>query len=149
MAPPVMIARRDAAQATLDAYRDRPLAWGRTDCARLVAFNLRQLGYKPGLQRGGSYTTSAGAVRALKRAGFDSLEAALDDLGLARIGHASLLVADIVKLRSEDAVLAALGVALGNGRVLAFSAVHGVCGVAQPLHGDILDAWRAPPWPLR
>ena len=46
-----MVRRRDAAQATLDRFRDRPLRFGAQDCVRLVAFHLRQLGHRPALAK--------------------------------------------------------------------------------------------------
>jgi hypothetical protein len=141
---PELIRRRDAAQATLNAFIGQPLVWGRFDCVRLAAFNLRQLGYKPRLVRGGAYRTPLGARQALKRAGFKSLEAALDDLGLPRVGHARILPGDVVALASgED--WPSLSVYLGNGRVLAFSAHHQMVAVAQPGPSDILDCWSARP----
>lgn len=143
-----MIQRVAAAQATLDAYVGQPLVWGRTDCVRMAAFNLRKLGYRPRLARGGSYSSALGARRALKRAGFDRLEDALQDLGLVEIGHASHLPADILALESGDD-WPALGVALGNRRVLAFSVHDGCAGVAGVKHEDIRSAWRAHPWPQR
>lgn len=143
-----MVRRRDAAQATLDAYRGKPLAYGRHDCARMAAMALRHLGYKPGLAKAGAYNSAAGALRALKRRGFDSLPAALDAIGLPRIAFAAGLPADIVQLRS-DGHLDALGVLLGNGRVLAFSPHDGRAGVAQLNADDVLCCWKVSPWQPR
>jgi hypothetical protein len=134
----------EAAEATLVAFVGKPLTWGKWDCARLVAFDLKRLGHKPRLSRGGYYKSPIGARRALKRAGFETLEAALDDLALPRIGFASALPGDVVALESgED--WPGLAIALGNGRILAFSAAHGVCGVGQPTQDDIRGVWRADP----
>lgn len=140
----VMIQRRDAAQATLDHFRDKPFTWGKADCVRLVAFNLRKLGYRPSLAKGGAYSSEAGARRALKAAGFARLESTMDSIGLPRIGHASCLAGDIVAITSgED--WPALGVALGNGRVLAFNVHTGLAGVCAPDAADVVAAWKADP----
>lgn len=142
-----LVRRRDAAQATLDTWLGKPFAWGEADCARMAAGHLRQLGYKPRLSRFGRYSTALGAAKALRRGGFDDLGQVLDDLGLIRIGHASHLVGDIFGLVSEPGWIA-LGVALGNGRVLAFNPHDNCGGVVQPPHDAILACWRADPWPM-
>lgn len=141
-----MVRRVAAAQAAVKAFLGKPLDWGKTDCVRMVACDLKHLGHKPRLSRGGYYKTPLGARKALKRAGFASLEAALDDLGLPRIGYAAALPGDICALSSgED--WPGLAVALGNGRILAFSAAHGVCAVGQPRPDEILTVWKAGPCP--
>ena len=142
-----LVRRRDAAQATLDAYLGVEFAWGEVDCARMAAHHVRQLGYKPRLSRFGRYSTALGAAKALKRGGFDDLGAVLDDLGLIRIGYASHLVGDIFGLVSEPGWIA-LGVALGNGRVLAFNPHDNRGGVVEPGAPDIVACWRADPWPM-
>jgi hypothetical protein len=137
-----MLRRVAAAQATLDRFRDAPFAFGEADCARLVGFHLRQLGYRPGLSRGGSYRTALGARAALRRAGFASLGAWLDDVGLVRIAPAEALVGDILQGESGDE-FAALGVALGN---LAMVGFHEDAAGATVLRSVRLSgAWRAVP----
>lgn len=143
MTPPLIL-RRDAAQSTLDRFLDKPFAWGKADCVRMVAHNLRALGYRPNLARGGSYSSEVAAKRALKAAGFTRLEETMDGIGLPRIPSASALVGDIVALTADDD-WPALGVALGNGSVLAFNAHTGRAGVCKPAAADIVAAWRADP----
>lgn len=140
--------RQAAAQATLARFDGRRLAWGRDDCARLAAFHLKRLGHKVSLAKAGSYSSLTGAVRAVKRAGYESLAAAVDDHGLARIAPARVLVGDLIGLQAdsdEGEGWVALMVALGNGRALGF--LEGRCGVVQPR--DIAIAWRASPCPKR
>lgn len=144
-----MALRVAAAQATLDRFMRTPFAWGVADCVRLAAFDLKALGYKVSLSAGGYYKSALGAAKALKRAGFDDLAAAVDGVGLMRAPYAYVLPGDLVGLVSGGE-WPALGVALGNGRVLAFSQAHGVAGVCHPNpKTDVLCAWSAPPWPKR
>jgi len=138
----ILISRVAAAQATLDRFKDEPFQWGRKDCVRMAAFHLRQLGYRPKLGKAGSYSSALGARRALARAGYDSLAAALDDLGLERTPPAAALVGDIVQGASGDA-FGAIGVVLGNGRILGYQEDLPGAAVLHPLALDL--AWRADP----
>lgn len=127
-----------AAQATLDAYLHQPLVWGRTDCARMAAHTLRQLGRSAPLARFGRYSSPLGARRALLRQGYADMGAVLDGLGLLRIAPAARLPADIVALAGEDLPMS-LAVALSNGRVLGYHADHDGAVVMQPT--NLLTAW--------
>lgn len=70
--------RYAAVQATMDKYKDRSFAWGVVDCIRMSSFHARKMGHVvPKLQR---YRTYAGAVRALKKSGYETIQAAFDDL---------------------------------------------------------------------
>jgi hypothetical protein len=69
------------AEAIEDA-RDRPFRWGRHDCATF-AFDLRRDlagGHDVAALWRGRYTTARGAVRVMRRLGWQSLEAAGRDL---------------------------------------------------------------------
>jgi hypothetical protein len=69
------------AEAVEDA-RDRPFRWGRHDCATF-AFDLRRDlagGHDVAALWRGRYTTARGAVRVMRRLGWQSLEAAGRDL---------------------------------------------------------------------
>ena len=135
-----MIRRRQAAQAAVDRFKGEPWQLGKNDCARMAAFVLRKMGHRPQLGKAGTYTTGAGAMRALKRAGFDSLAAALDGLGLERIAPASARVADIIMIPGEAPLDGALTIAVGNGRVLGFHQDLGVAEILQPV--AFIGAWR-------
>lgn len=144
-APPhPLIRRRDAAQATLDRFCGQPFAWGRTDCVRLAAFHVRQLGYRPKLAKAGAYATEPAALRALSRTGFANLFEAVDGY-FPRIAPAAALTGDLVGLDAGSDVWPALCVALGNGRVLGFH--EGVARVLKPLLPVV--AWRVEPCPRR
>lgn len=138
--------RRDVAQAVFDRFAGRPLAWGRDDCVRMAAFALRKFKRPVSLAKAGEYSSLKGALRALRRAGFDTLEAAVDAQGLERIAPAFALPGDIIGLPAEeDGPWLALTVALGNGRVLGFQG--GACKVLQPRldpeTANRVRAWRA------
>lgn len=132
--------RTAAAQATLSRFLDQPFQWGKNDCGRLVAFHLRKLGYPVKLAKAGTYASALGARRALQRLGFSSLHEAVDSYGLARIPPAAAIIGDIIALPSDDGV-GALGVALGNGRVLAYHQDAEGAVVIQPT--EYVTAWRS------
>lgn len=131
-----MIRRQRAAQACVDAYAGKPLDWGKSECLKLFRFALHQQGVKCG--KAPTYTTEMGAVRAMKKAGFDTLAEAVDAQGLVRIAPAAALPGDIIALPAEGAFGCALTVFVGNGRVLAY--YDGRCQVIQP--NAYVTAWR-------
>lgn len=135
-----MIRRQQAAQAAVDRFKGQPWQLGKADCVRLAAFVLRKMGHRPQLGKAGTYTTGAGALRALKRAGFETLSEALDALGLERIPPAAARVADIIMIPGEQLFDGALTIAVGNGRVLGFHEDSGAAEVLQPV--EMLSAWR-------
>lgn len=151
-----MTQRVAAAQAAFDAYHDKTFIWGKRDCVRLAAYALKRLGYQPGLARGGGYTNELGAVRALKRAGFDSVEAWMADvvgeLELVGIPPAAALPGDIVGFHMPQFALTGLTIAMSNGRLLGFDDDK-ICRVAAPKldpeylksNGVTAMAWRCDP----
>lgn len=144
LALPPLVARQRATQVTADRYNGFLHVWGQVDCIRVAAFHLRQLGHKPHLARGGSYSSEIGAVRALKRAGYDHPKDALAALGLPKIGWASALVGDIFGLRSPGQ-WPALAVYLGNGRLLTSSEDHPAFGIVPTSGVEVLSCWRVDP----
>lgn len=140
-----MILRRDAAQATLDAFVGRRFAWGSADCVRLAAFAARQLGHPAPLAKAGRYRTEAAARQALKRAGFDTLQQALDKL-FFQIPPAAALPGDILACRGVVEVDGAapwpcLMVAMGSGLAVGFH--EGECKVLRPI--ELVAGWRVEP----
>lgn len=141
-----MVRRRDAAQATLDKFRSKPMRLGTRDCLRMMAHHLRLLGYSVRLPPAGSYKTVRGALRKLRELGHESLPAAIDSLGLPRITAAAAIVGDIVQvpwIEAEDDPLCALMILLGNGRAVGYHQDAAGAEVLQPL--TIVSAWRANP----
>lgn len=114
-----LIDRTQAAQAAIDAFLFTPFAWGSADCAALAIACLKAAGHTDPLSGVTGYTTALGAKRTLTRLGHDRLEDALDAMGLTRVAPASTLTGDIVAMPGDD-LWPALGVNVGEGRVLAF-----------------------------
>lgn len=143
MGPQMLVRRTEITQATLDRFKDRPLAYGSADCVQKAAFHLRAMGHTVLLTKGGRYRSAIGAVRALHRAGYRSLCEALDAMVLERIAPASAWTGDILAMPPEEgARLEALGIALGNGRVTGWHPDSPGCAVLQP--EQYLAAWRVP-----
>ena len=139
-----MLKRVAVAQACVAKFDGQAFAWGECDCARLAAFALQGLGYKPSYARFGRYRSALGARRALRREGFADTTDWIDSIhGLARIAPAAALPGDIVGLPGEEG-WTALTVALGNGRLLGFHLEAAGCAVVQPLSAPT-HAWRAAP----
>ena len=134
-----IIRRRDAAQATLERFKDRPLRYGIDDCVRMAAFHVRKLGHSVRLPASGSYRTPRGGMLAMKRLGFDDLIAAVDAQGFERIPPAAAAVGDLVMMPG-DAGLGSLTVALGNGRVLGYHEDATGAVVLHPV--EFVAAWR-------
>jgi len=142
-----LVVRRDHAQATLDAYMEKPFGWGDGDCGQMALSHLEQF---PKLTKAigairaklGVYNTAIGARRAIGRLGFTSLADQLDHLdGMERISPACAWTGDIIAGPSVGA-MDALTVYLGNAVVVGFveEAPHGT-------HFRLLNpvsAWRVP-----
>lgn len=115
---PALVIRVAAAQAIHDRVKGRIYRPAVMDCGKMVGLHARKLGYKVELPKLGDYKTPAGALKWLKKRGFDSLEARLDALW-PQISPASALVGDVLSLQSTDA-LAALVIHMGQGQYLGF-----------------------------
>lgn len=133
--------RQAIAQAAVRTFLAQPFQPGKYDCVRLAAFVLRQRGKRPGLARGGSYKSMAGAYRALRRAGFETLADALDAMGLQRIPPAAALPCDIIMVPAAGPFDGALHVAVGNGRTIGYHEDVDGAEVLQPV--EFIAAWRA------
>jgi hypothetical protein len=132
--------RAAAAQAAVKRFKGVPLAYGKNDCVRMAAFVLRRMGHRPQLGKAGSYRSAPGAVRALRRAGHETLAGALDGLGLVRIAPAAALPGDIVMLPAEGPFDGSLNIHVGNGRVLGYHEDAVGADILQPVR--YLAAWR-------
>lgn len=135
----VLVKRQKALQATMAWVGSREFAWGSTDCAKLIAFHLKQLGYKVRLSKAGPYKTALKAKAALKRLGYESLPDAMDGHGFVRILPAMMVIGDIVSFPC-DHELGALGIYVGNGNMLAFHEAH---AHAVVMTMNVIDtAWK-------
>lgn len=134
-----LVRRQKAVEATKARFAGKSFAWGSADCAKMVAFHLKQLGIKVRLSKAGQYKTALGAKGALKRMGYATLPEAMDGHGFERIAPAFALIGDVVSFASDHEI-GALGLAVGNGNMLAFHE-----SLPQPVvmtMGQIDTAWR-------
>ncbi len=95
---PDMLRRMEAVERTKKRYGGKVFALGSNDCGKMLAFHLKAMGHKP--PSSGNYTTEAGALRACKRAGGETLTEVLDKL-LVRIAPAAMTLGDVAILKSE------------------------------------------------
>ena len=141
-----LVRRVEIAQAALDTYLGKPFGWGTNDCARLAAFVLRRAGYAPNLAQFGNYRTDLSARKALKARKMRNVLDWIDSIkGLGRIAPAATLPGDLIAFPGQGG-WEGLAVALGNGRVLAFTeAADGTCAVVDADLGQAVAAWSVPP----
>jgi len=67
-----MEVRADATEATRLKFVGRAFEWGKVDCIKMARFHAVKMGHKPPkLPR---YSTELGAIRAIKKMGFDSID---------------------------------------------------------------------------
>lgn len=94
-------ARTAATQKTLAKYRGKPFEWGQSDCLRMARSQLVALGHRPPkLPR---YSSEITAIRQLKKAGFDSVDALLGSM-LPEIDPARRLPGDLGTVRGEGKI---------------------------------------------
>lgn len=137
-----MLKRAAVAQACMDRFNGKPGDPGKRDCGSLAAHAMHQMGRTAALITSSNHTSWAGAVKYIRRKGFRDLVDLMDATGLERIAPAAALPGDIVGLASEegDGFGCSLTVALGNGRVLGFNALTGLC---EPMIPHLfVAAWR-------
>lgn len=134
-----LLARAQACEKTIAAYAEQPYELGRRDCARMVAQHAKHMGHQITVSAYGSYTTPAGALRALRRRGYPSLEALLDRLW-ERIPPALVLPGDVLALPSASGVLSALVVRLDG--VNCMGVYQGGFAIAEMT--GFTGAWRVP-----
>lgn len=131
--------RVDVVNAVSEKYYGKEFALGSNDCVHMIAHGLREYGLKSSLHRFGSYSTPAGARRALKRAGYDSLIEAVRDQGFFELdGAAMAWPGDIIAMKAEDDDGVALAWMASNGR--AFGFWNGIGQYFQP--HEFEAAWR-------
>jgi hypothetical protein len=128
---PMPIRRQMAAKAAVARFQDAALNYGVNDCIRMAGLTLRKMGHKVELPKAGAYRSVLGGVKLLKARGFDTVEAALDGMGLPRITLAFAQPADIIGVPGEDG-LTALWVCVGNGRALGWHASSDRACIIQP-----------------
>jgi hypothetical protein len=127
-----------AASATFARFNGQPLVLGKTDCARMLAFHLKQLGFQPSLLKGGAYSTEVGARRALQRLGVSSLSEIMDRHFPRWDSPAEARVGDISCVPGEGGMGDAMQIVLHRNQVLGFH--DGVCG--ELVNQQFGPAWR-------
>ena len=140
-----LLIRADAVQAVIDRYFDKSFEWGKRDCVHLAAFCIQQLGHTDPLQGVKSYKTPLGAKKAMRAAGVKDFAEHIDAMGFERIGYAMALPGDLVgfpgQFHNSDEESTALGVFIGNGRILGFANGKGDWADADRV---VTHAWRIP-----
>lgn len=137
MKKPDLLRRQQALEKTLTKYRRRAVDWKEVDCVRMLRSHLVAMGHRK-VPKVPAYDSAAGAKRALKQAGFNSVEELLDSL-LPRIPSASSLPGDVVLMEGEhgfDAVMLSVG-----QKVVGWH--QDVTSMATIIPRQIKGAWRA------
>lgn len=127
-----------ATSATFSRFDGQPFVLGSMDCARMTAFHLKQLGFKPSLLKGGAYSTAVGARRALKRLGVSSLSEIMDQHFPRWDARAEARVGDICCVPGQGGMGDAMQVVLHRDRV--FGPNEGVFAELAVLEPGV--AWR-------
>ena len=127
-----------AAERLIARWSGRALVWGEHDCAQLAADAVREITGRDALEGVPVYHDPDSAREAIRAAGFRSLAGLVSRRSGGGPLRAPLMAApgDVVMYRSDVPRLPALGVAVGDGRVIVL--VQG-----QFLLGSILPALRA------
>lgn len=126
-----------ATEATFTRFHGQPLVLGKTDCARMVAFHLRQVGFKASLLKAGAYSTEMGARRALRRMGVQSVSEIMDR-HFPRIAPAEARTGDVLCGPGDGGMGDAMAIRLHRHNALAF--LDGVCG--EVVITEYVAAWR-------
>ncbi|MGN5373295.1 DUF6950 family protein [Sphingomonas hankookensis] len=135
-----LVERRDVTQATMDHFAAKPFDWAKAaTCVHLVRQHVRAMGHRvPPVPR---FRSALTARAALKSRGWNDLAAMMDAV-LPRILPSEVLVGDVVEMPGEGDAFGALGIAVGNGRVLGYSSGYAGLTVMQPQTVPTA-AWRA------
>lgn len=131
--------RIEVLDAIVSRYDGKPFELGDNDCVHMIAYGLNKYGLKKGIVKYGSYSTEAGARRALRKAGFSSLIEAVRGQGFWELDAPAMAwPGDIIAMQGVDSDDVALAWMASNGR--AFGFLNGVAQFLQPL--AIEAAWR-------
>jgi hypothetical protein len=146
-----MNAQEAATQEIVSKWQDRPFQIGTDDCAHLIMEMRAALGAPITFKGGGIYSTEMGALRVLKKLGYDDLEQACDAMLGERL-ETPLFAAmgDVVMFPGEGALNGGLGLALNDGRIFipagpdGETAIFRALGHVDPVTGQsmCLAAWR-------
>ena len=116
---------RSRLSAEMDRQRREPFAWGSHDCALgLASAAIEAVTGEDLRARWGGYSTAAGALKVLRRAGYDSLADAVAAT-LPEIHPSRASIGDIGLIEAEGEIGAALCVFDASGVVVMTEAGHG------------------------
>lgn len=134
-----LVERVNAVNATIERFSGKPFEFGACDCGKMVIAHLKAMGWP--IRTGGTWKNAVGLKRWLRRNG-GSGAACIDAWGLLRIPPAARIVGDIVELEGETE-FGCFGIAVGNGRILAFHEDAIGAAIIQPAGLPIKAAWRS------
>lgn len=142
--------RRAAVESCMARFGGKALDWKSRDCVRLIRHGVHHLGVSVPILKGVNWTTRAGAIRALKKAGYDDLQEAMAATGFIPIAPAMTWPADILVMPGEPDGPFRFSLSLvhthGAARSIGFGH-DGVCAVGTPdLSVPGIKAWRVPVW---
>lgn len=133
-----LVRRQEALTATMERYRHRAFDWetGAT-CVHMLRFHLKKMGHKvPAVPK---LSGPVAAKRELKKRGWDSVEAMLDDL-LEPIAVAAMLPGDVSVVPGEGGI-EAVYISLGSTAIGYAEDVEGLALFTEP--GKVFEkAWR-------
>lgn len=143
MSPATEYLRRVAACDALVTHWDgRPFAWGQADCTILAAVAVWFVTGREVMKDWPAYSDQAGALKALKAQGFESLPKAVDAFTAGRWPAGGMaLPGDVLALPSQHRRLPTLGAALTDGRAIWSLDGRFVVGTL-PATEPRLMAWR-------
>jgi hypothetical protein len=138
--------RHRALLKTQARFGRKPAKLGSEDCVQLTRFHLKAMGHK-NLPSTGRYQTGAGAVRALRNAGFKTLGEMMDSL-LPRIPPAMMLPGDVGLVAADPEDPTAM---LGGGLVICLGTKFWAwmpdrpqeLSAVEPFAQPYIAAWRA------
>jgi hypothetical protein len=120
-------------------YSGTKFELGSDDCVHMINYGLQQLGRPVNLIKLGSYSTPAGARRAMRKAGYASLREAVTGQGFFELDAPAMAwPGDIIAMPSVEGEDVALAFMASNGR--AFGFWQDTAQFFQPLAFE--TAWR-------
>lgn len=93
--------RAEATEATRQKFTGRPFEWGKVDCIKMARFHALKMGHKP--PRLPRYSSAVGALRGIKKTGFESIDDIFADM-FPSIAPAAARVGDFVIAEGEDGI---------------------------------------------
>ena len=123
-----LIRRKQAISLTQEYFLGKPFTWGKYDCIKLARFHAKNMGHKK-LRQIGKYENYSGAIRELKKTGFESIHDLISNY-FFQIVPAMSLPGDLALLESpSDCKMDAIVLCFGQNKFLGFHEEHEGCTV--------------------